>query len=295
MELKIIDKKIELLRELKGEIIKMWVDSETIKGIFKKYRIDCALFENHFATRIFDYFLGAIDGSLSSGRCPAVGVMLKFFYKKNITLSEVYLVCDNFKKSVILAFMERGGIESDLIEDIFHLFGLNFSGVIDEFLEENYRIENKIAPQKIEIKEAKNSETTPKIAIDPAIVEDIEEYFDKYSEMYYFSSISEGELSDFAKNMARLGEKLKIFGANRVGSAFVELSFAFLDSMNYMIQNWGKFTALLEALDNDVRIWKSSVSSGENLSNIEESIIANIEQIKSHLGQSDSDNDLELF
>ncbi len=289
-----LQKNIQSLLDSKQSIIKKWVNDGDVLAIFKNHGIDINLFSNHFATRIYDYFLGVVEECNEAGNCPAVNVMLRFFETKNITMEEVYVICDNFKKALLASLLESNILNRKILEETFHLFGQNFTGVIREYLEHNYtKTPKKPAPKKVV--QASEAEAKPKPIIAQSTLEEIEEYFDKYSDLYYKTSVSDEESIEFVENFKKLGDTLILFGAKGLGERFVDLANTLSKELESLKMHWKKFAALFEALDNDIRVWNAGIATETNVDFIEETIQANIEQIKASLRKEDDTSDIELF
>lgn len=129
---------LQLLETAKIELLERWISVSVVQTTLQKYGITTRFFGQYFGSKVIDYAFGVIAGKNRLGNCPVIGVMLVFFEKKNFSLGDVFTICVNFKNAMIEHALEKGVLNSNLLQDICTLIDTNFLGVIREYLELHY-------------------------------------------------------------------------------------------------------------------------------------------------------------
>jgi uncharacterized membrane protein YheB (UPF0754 family) len=96
--------------------------------------------------------LEVLRGNQKAGDCPVIYILLHFCRDKYISLSEIYFICSKLKNSFVLYYARNmyGRVSDDILEKLLDVFDLNFSGVIENYMNNS----NNKAPE--EKKEDKN-------------------------------------------------------------------------------------------------------------------------------------------
>ena len=117
-------------------ILTIWLSSELSSNALKKYSIQPQFFKKYFATKILQYFIWVIKEENKAWNCPVVSKMLSFFNNKQMLLNDVYFICSGFKNALNEFVHYKKNF--DLNIEINNLFDLNFSWVIDSYLNDYF-------------------------------------------------------------------------------------------------------------------------------------------------------------
>lgn len=285
---KTLENYIEIITQNKTTILKEWLSDNRLKVIFEVYGINKHFFENHFGIRILDYFVGIIVGKTKPGDCPAMAVMLKFFAAKNIAISDIFHICDNFKKTLVLFFIRHDVKEQVVYEDLFNIIGENFANILEEELKLkciqaqqmtfdsneiltttfNCSIANtNIKLQALSIEDKENiseiideiSDYIGKFSMHPPTQANVIQFSDKIKKQAHML-ITYGILDDLSNHLLKLSETINLHNAK-------------------FISTLGNILVLLDSFCCDMQSWINAVlDSGEDI-DLQRSIIANISQI----------------
>ncbi|MDX1295739.1 MAG: hypothetical protein R3302_05710 [Sulfurimonadaceae bacterium] len=126
-------------------LLSQWIKKERVGSVLKSKRISPAFFAKHFGSRVIDYFIGVLRGTNKPGQCPVMIVMLKFFASRGLQLDEIYQICSGKRNTVTHALLESGIEHTDeLFDATLELFDANFSGVIREYIEMVYGVQQHV-------------------------------------------------------------------------------------------------------------------------------------------------------
>lgn len=130
--------KFQFDEPLKKEILRRWMAVPDVKDTLGRHGIATSFFGRYFGSKVINYAAGVVSGVNRLGNCPVIGVMLVFFEKKNLPLEDVFLVCVNFKNTMISYALERGALTPEILHELSYLVDHNFRGVITEYLRIHY-------------------------------------------------------------------------------------------------------------------------------------------------------------
>lgn len=128
-----LKKNINIFIYSRKSIIDMWINDDDINLILIKHNIEKKLFEENYANPIFSYFIGLINAKEDVGSCPTKKIFLDYFQNKNISFSELYVICINFRKAVVANFIRNQNMTERLYENISYLFDTNFKDILEMF------------------------------------------------------------------------------------------------------------------------------------------------------------------
>jgi len=129
-----IQKHIDLLEENRDIILDMWMDYEIVQTKLTQNSMNLAFFREKFATKVFDFAISVVKNEQQSGDCPVIGVMLMLFKKKNIPLSDVFMICVHFKNALLHFAYKNSILNNDSIRELSILMDHAFEGVINEYV-----------------------------------------------------------------------------------------------------------------------------------------------------------------
>ena len=136
MDLKRVDKlkdNVSYLDNSREIIIHSWMEVSEVKEILRKHEINIPYFETTYAHPVLNYFIGVVNNEQEIGDCPVITKLLGYLQEKQITASELFIICINFRKSIIKLMFSVNIMNEALYESISYIFDANFSGVLKAF------------------------------------------------------------------------------------------------------------------------------------------------------------------
>jgi len=157
-------KHIDLLEKDRDLILDMWMGYDIVQTKLTQNTMDVTFFRDKFATKVFDFAISVVKSENKTGDCPVIGVMLMLFKKKNIPLSDIFMICVHFKNALLHFAYKNSILNNDAIRELSMLMDYNFEGVINEYVLLYYKdslirkkASPKICPIKEDSKEEKNN------------------------------------------------------------------------------------------------------------------------------------------
>jgi PAS domain S-box-containing protein len=142
--IKIIRDNVELLTKGKTEIIKLWLDDKEVIAILDNHHINHGFFLKNYAVEILEYYIGVITGEKNIGDCPVITKLISYLKGKNIKASELFFICNGFKKAVINYFYQINLYNKEMLDSIEYIFDQNFAGVLQKYSQSIDDVEVKL-------------------------------------------------------------------------------------------------------------------------------------------------------
>jgi len=121
---------INLFESSKYQLAKTWANSEHVQIILTNKLIEHSKFETFYAIGVIEYFIGVLKKEKMLGNCPVMHQMLHEFSKANLSSEDVFMICANFKRTLInFAFAQNFSTQEN-IDQINYMLDENFRGVI---------------------------------------------------------------------------------------------------------------------------------------------------------------------
>jgi signal transduction histidine kinase/CheY-like chemotaxis protein/HPt (histidine-containing phosphotransfer) domain-containing protein len=133
----------EALVKNKAIILEEWISQKECAVILNRHSIDIQKFKNHYASAVFDYFMGVVAGDVELGRCPVMNDFIVYLKNQEIRSDELFFLCSHFKRSVVNITYQLGINSQPLFEAISYLFDMNFSGVLSLYTDTIYQKEQE--------------------------------------------------------------------------------------------------------------------------------------------------------
>lgn len=133
----------EALADAKEAILNEWISQEQCASILKRHSIDPQWFKDYYASQVFDYFMGVVAGEVELGQCPVMKEFIDYLKNQEIRSEELFVLCTNFKRSVVNATYYAKINSKELFEAISYLFDMNFSGVLTLYTDTIYQKEQE--------------------------------------------------------------------------------------------------------------------------------------------------------
>jgi len=152
-----LEEHIDIFEPLKYELAKTWTLSSDIQTIFHKKSIDTSKFQSHYAIGVIEYFLGVLKKDKTLGNCPVMHQMLQEFSKAHLSSEEVFVICANFKRTLMNFAFEHNMATQENIYQINYMLDENFRGVISIYDEIIHAHTNELENQYQLFKEYTNA------------------------------------------------------------------------------------------------------------------------------------------
>lgn len=316
-------KQLEALRE---QILMSWKKDRITGHVLASKKIDQKMFVDYFGTKVLDYFLKVLRDEEKVGKCPIMIVMVRFFTEKKITLQNLFLCCSGFKNGVTNVFIQnsliqQGEVDSNKLKALQIVFDLNFSGVIEEYVQGGYGIKEggemdfdtrnahegeSAKPSEIEIPDAQKYEL-PETYEDEYGEDEIQEFNELEEEIVYHINEYHEKTVDYARNQALSSKLTKYAGTiilsptfRALGESVFELAHLFSNEHNLPAfqEQRENVATLMDCFINDLISWKESllVTGISDIHYYDNSIISNVKQIITLISpEEDSGDGCEFF
>ena len=96
-----IQKNVDAFEKHKQEILHQWIMYRDPKAILVFHDIDLVLFEEYYASGVFDYFMSVIKKEKELGDCPVMKELLSYLKDRDVSANELFIICSHFRRSII--------------------------------------------------------------------------------------------------------------------------------------------------------------------------------------------------
>lgn len=138
-----IQKNLELIQGNENKILDMWMDYRVVQESLARSNFDIGFFREKFASKVLHYAMSVAKSESSVGNCPVMGVLLMLFKRKNIPLSDIFIICVHLKNAMIHFLNQKNLLTDDMISEISMIMDYNFEGVIKEYVLMYYKAKTK--------------------------------------------------------------------------------------------------------------------------------------------------------
>jgi PAS domain S-box-containing protein len=128
-----LSQNMSLLVDNQEEIITKWLSYQIVQEVLASHDIDLEFFKNEYAISVLNYLIQVASGESQIGDCPVMHEFLKYLETKEITASQLYTLCSNFRNGMCETLFEKEVMTHQLYNDIVYIFDHNFTGVITIF------------------------------------------------------------------------------------------------------------------------------------------------------------------
>ncbi len=126
-------KNVVLIENNKDTILNLWLDYDIVKKTLCQNTLNHTFFRDKFASKVFDFAVSVVKTENQIGSCPVITVMLMLFKKKNIPLSDIFIICVHLKNSFLHFSFQNKILDDEMINEICILMDYNFEGVIRDY------------------------------------------------------------------------------------------------------------------------------------------------------------------
>ena len=134
----------QIFIDSKQDILEQWLKYRSPQEILKLHKIDEEYFLNKYASGVFDYFMGVIEGSRELGNCPIMQELLVYLKYREISADELFEICSHFRRAMIDFSYESGVNSKELFSEISYIFDKNFSGVLKHYTDTIFQKEQEL-------------------------------------------------------------------------------------------------------------------------------------------------------
>ena len=127
-----LSKYSSILVQNKEKILDIWMSFKIVVKTLEKY-VDIDSFKLNYASLVFDYYIGVIDGKQEIGKCPVMDQFLEFFSEKNVPVHEIFIICSHLRVVLIDLSYEKGFSSRDVVSQINYVSDRNLSGVMERY------------------------------------------------------------------------------------------------------------------------------------------------------------------
>jgi hypothetical protein len=304
---------INVLNENKELIVSEWIRKGAAYERLKQNNISPKFFAKHFGVRVTDYALGIITGESKLGNCPVIHVLLQFFKDKNISLSDIFIICAGLKNTLIQIMLAESLLTKDRLDEVAYLMDRNFEGVMKEYLGiDNEQIINK---KDSEEQFSSKTETKPKapiisayeyindFSIDLGDVDEMRELEeDAIAAMSNEESLNEEGQAKLIKALMKYSHMLNsLLEFEMLGyslNMLVEIMITIdIDTLSESTRT--KLPILCKAIIEDLQGWRIAVfekAEAKNIHWMDDGFLSSISQLQIMLmPQAGNNDELELF
>jgi diguanylate cyclase (GGDEF)-like protein len=130
-----IKEHIDIIEASRDKIISRWVEDESVAEILTSHEIDKTYFSFTYAHKVLAYYIDVVNGVQEIGNCPVIKKLLEFFHDKNISSSELFMICIHFRESLAQEFFDRDMMNMELYRSVCYVFNANLKGVLEYYTE----------------------------------------------------------------------------------------------------------------------------------------------------------------
>ena len=297
------------LEQDKEYILKLWMDYTIVKETLERHHFQVEYFSNNFGIRVIDYALNVIQEKEELGDCPIIGVLLVLFKKRNIPLSDVFLICVHLKNALLHYFLEKNLLTQDILSEINHVMDYNFNGVIEEYIISHYKdcVKQNISYDKAAIhitKEkkvisAKEYSSEAELIID--LIQDLDELEDKVFNLLEdhqtFDEVLQTEVNSLLNRYSMVLNSLYEF---RELSYMITLLTKLLNEIDLDmidVQVKDNIIVYLKSIFSDLQNWRKEVfieQSAEDIHFMDQTLLSSAAQLEIMLIPKESQNGGEI-
>ena len=129
----LITQHVDILDTNRETIVNTWLSVADVQTILHKHDVNIEMFSTTYAHPVVNYFIGVIQGSNTIGNCPVISKLLEYLKDKEISSSELFIICINFRKSMINLLFQNNLMSEEMYSNISYIFDANFRGVLEAF------------------------------------------------------------------------------------------------------------------------------------------------------------------
>ncbi|MDA7816556.1 histidine kinase [Sulfurimonas sp.] len=166
---------VDFIENNQHKILDIWLDNKIVKDRLSKFCIDIKFFRDNFASKVLEHTITVAKAEQEPGNCPVLAVMLTIFKRKNIPLSDIFMICVQLKNALISFCNDNDQLTTTKLKELSILMDYNFEGVINEYVLIYYKVRtsNKSYTKEVQkvIDKIEEKKEVPKIVEDAPPIE----------------------------------------------------------------------------------------------------------------------------
>ncbi len=144
----ILKSNINLYEENIVSLVKYWINNESISEILKKHEIISESFVRDYVLEIIEYSILLLKEEERIGAYPEIDKFLLYLKEKEISTSELFILCSGFKNSFIELSYESKIINFEIQKKINDIFEKNFVKVLEKYSKSIFVLQKEIENQQ---------------------------------------------------------------------------------------------------------------------------------------------------
>lgn len=147
-------------------LIKYWIKNKNILNIFKKHKIKTETFVKDYGIAIIEYFIAVVREEEKIDSCPFIEELLIYLKGKDVTSSELFIICSGLRNSFIEFSYDFEIISLEVEKEITHLFEESFIGILEKYSKSIFVLQKEIEQHKnVLLEQSKSAAMGEMIAI----------------------------------------------------------------------------------------------------------------------------------
>lgn len=148
MKINILKNYINLYSENIISLIKYWINNKKILEILKRHKIIPEIFIKDYGIEIIEYFITIMKEENKINEKIILDRIILYLKNKDISLSELFIICNGFKNSFISFSYDSKIINLDIEKEINNIFEEIFSSILDKYSNTISVLEKEIKEQQ---------------------------------------------------------------------------------------------------------------------------------------------------
>ncbi len=132
-KIKDLKNNIDIIDNSRDYIIDLWLKDSDVLDILLLHKIETEYFKLNFAHYILDYYIDVVRGVKEIGDCPVIAKLLEYLKDKDISSSELFVICTHFRKAMVDVCFTKNIMSNALYDGISYVFDNNFRGVLESY------------------------------------------------------------------------------------------------------------------------------------------------------------------
>ncbi|MGB6329751.1 MAG: HAMP domain-containing sensor histidine kinase [Halarcobacter sp.] len=147
-------------------LIKYWIKNKNILNILKKHEIKTETFVKNYGIAIIEYFIAVVREEEKIGSCPFIDELLIYLKGKDVTSSELFIICSGLRNSFIEFSYDFEIISLEIEKEITYLFEESFIGILEKYSKSIFVLQKEIEQHKnVLVEQSKSAAMGEMIAI----------------------------------------------------------------------------------------------------------------------------------
>jgi diguanylate cyclase (GGDEF)-like protein len=150
-----VNKISTFMHSKKEHISASWMKNQMMLDIFNHYKVSRKKFHEYFGQQIIAYFADVLIEKQKIGHCPVMNKFIDYMIERNISIKEIFLICMEFRRSMISELIKAKLINSadtEIIDTLSYIFNQNLAGVLD-YYQNKYLNISEIQNEKVDLSE----------------------------------------------------------------------------------------------------------------------------------------------